>query len=345
MIINQQILDKYCSLFFYNTSLYIIHTGKTWLTQKSEVTQELIKKHLERQIIIGLQPQKEDGTVKWVSVDFDAHKEESIQETKDNVIKTKENLSKAGIYSHIEQSGRGYHLWVFFAEPITRQKIEVLIKRFIYHSAEIYAGKTKIRIPLGSYQKDKTIFCGFLDDNFKLIDDQERYLLNIEQTGLDTVKNADKTIRKDKSIITIRPILQNKKRKIVTEHKWIHIDKNKKPESIQEIDKNAVIKITENEKHKFILRLLFDMNLSPREIRNIKVKDVSINEQILRIGKAKVLLIPGHLINEFKLYLTDKQPSNFLLLSNRGKKYNQRTLEQIRHNNIEKLTIAPRNKL
>lgn len=341
MIISPIILDKYCSLFFHNISLYIIHTGKTWLTQKSEITQELIKKHLERQIIIGLQPQKEDGTVKWTAIDFDAHKDEQIQEIKENVIKTKINLSKVGIDSHIEQSGRGYHLWVFFAEPIARQKIEGLIKRFIYHSAEIYVGKTKIRIPLGNYQKDKTIFCGFLDDNFKLIDDQEQYLLNIKQTGSDTVKNADKTIRADKSIITIRPILQNKKRKIVTEHKWIHIDKDKPIEKKPEIDKKAVIQVTENEKHKFILKLLFDMNLNPREIRNIKVKDVSINEQILKIGKTKVLLIPGHLLNEFKRYLIDKQSNNFLLMSNRGKKYNQRTVELIRHNSIEKLTIAP----
>lgn len=341
MTINQQILDKYCSIFLYNNSIYIIHTGKTWLTEKSEVTQELIKKHLERQIIMGLQPQKEDGTIKWAAIDFDAHKDEQIQEIKENVIKTKENLSKVGIDSHIEQSGRGYHLWVFFAEPISRQKIEGLIKRFIYHSAEIYAGKTKIRIPLGSYQKDKTIFCGFLDNNFKLIDDQEQYLLNIKQTGLDTVKNADKTIRADKSIINIRPILKNKKRKIVTEHKWIHIDRDKPFEKKPEIDKKAVIQITENEKHKFILKLLFEMNLSPREIRNIKVKDVSINEQILKIGKTKVLLIPGYFIFKFKQYLTDKQPSNFLLLSNRGKKYNLRTIEKIRQNNIEKLTLAP----
>jgi len=43
MIINPQILDKYCSLFLHNTSLYIIHNGRTWLTEKQEVTPELNK--------------------------------------------------------------------------------------------------------------------------------------------------------------------------------------------------------------------------------------------------------------------------------------------------------------
>ena len=119
-----------------------------------------------------------------------------IQETKDNIIKTKENLSKVAINSHIEQSGRGYHLWIFFAEPIARQKIEVLIKRFIYHSAQIYAGKTKIRIPLGSYQKDKTIFCGFLDNSFNLVQDQEQYLMNIKPTSINTLQTCEKIVQR-----------------------------------------------------------------------------------------------------------------------------------------------------
>ena len=74
-MVSDTTLTKYCNLFLHNNSLYITHTGKTWLTEKSGVTQELIKKHLERQIIIGLQPQKEDGTVKWAAIDFDAHKD------------------------------------------------------------------------------------------------------------------------------------------------------------------------------------------------------------------------------------------------------------------------------
>ena len=82
------------------------------------------------------------------------------------------------------------------------------------------------------------------------------------------------------------------------------------------------------------------MNLSPREIRNIKVKDVSINEQILKIGKTKVLLVSGHLIDEFKVYLIDKQPNDFLLMSNRGKKYNLRTIEKIRQINTDKTRLA-----
>ncbi len=126
-MLSEQAIQKYCNLFLHNTNLYIIHNGRTWLTEKREVTKELIQKHLERKITIGLQPQKENGTVKWAAIDYDAHNDEPIEEIQENLLKTKENLSKVNIDSHIEQSGRGYHLWIFFQEPIKRDSIERLI--------------------------------------------------------------------------------------------------------------------------------------------------------------------------------------------------------------------------
>jgi hypothetical protein len=340
---------KYCKLFLHNNLLYIIHSGKTWLTEKRLVTPDLISKHLERKITIGLQPSKPDGTVKWLAIDFDAHNDEPKEELQENVIKTKENLTKLNIDSHIEQSGRGYHLWIFFEKPILRENIEDFIKKFVYHSAEIYAGKTKIRIPLGSYQKDKSIFCGFLDENFTLIENQEKYLLNIKPTSLDTIKEAKKRVKADNLILNIKPVSKDKKRKVTTNFKWyIKFDKEKKniPKK-PEIDKNKIIGITTNAKHKFILQLLLDMNLSPREIRNMRIKDIRIEEQILEIAerkgnKRKMMLIPGHLINSFKENIADKEQNDLLLMSNRDKPYSLRTIVKIKENKVKKL--APRNK-
>jgi hypothetical protein len=342
-MVSEQALQKYCSLFLHNTLLYIIHSGKTWLTKTSLVTPELISKHLERKITIGLQPEKPDGTVKWLAIDFDAHNDEPKEELQENVIKTKQNLSKLNINSHIEQSGRGYHLWIFFEKPIKRDQIEDFIKRSVYYSAEIYAGKTKIRIPLGSYQKDKSIFCAFLDDNFNQIENQEEYLLNIKPTSLETIKLGKSKVKKDNLILNIKPINKNKKRKITTNFKWfIDFNKLKKKVPKPEIDKSKLIGITTNSKHKFVLQLLLNMNLSPREIRNIRIKDIRIEEQILEIAKRKgnerkMLLIPGHLINSFKENMENKEPKDLLLMSNRGKPYNIRTIEKIKANNIKKL--------
>jgi len=336
------IIEKYCSLFLYDNSIYIIHNGRTWLTEKTEVTKELIQKHLERKITIGLQPQKEDGTVKWSAIDYDAHNDEPIEEIQENLLKTKENLTKANIDSHIEQSGRGYHLWIFFEEPIQRESVERLIKQFIYHSAELYAGKQKIRIPLGSYQKNRSIFCGFLDDNLNLIQNQEEYLMNIKPTSIREIRDARQKIRADKTLIKIKPISKTKIRKIKTDERWFTFNKEKKIIKKPEIDKSKAIGLTANTKHKFVLQLLFDMNLSPREIRNIKIKDVRIGEQILEIAKwkgneRKMLLIPGHLINSFKEYMNDKQSKDLLLMSARGRRYNLRTIQEIRKQSIDRL--------
>ena len=336
---NQKAIEKYQQLFLHNDILYIIFVGKTWLTVKEKVMSDLLRKHLERKITIGLQPQKDDGTIKWLAIDFDAHKDEPMEEIRDNVRKTKENLSKVEIESHLEQSGRGYHLWIFFEEPILRSRIEDFIKRFVYHSAEVYAGKTKIRIPLGVYQKDKSIFCGFLNDDFKLVSNQEHYLLNIKPTKLETIKKAKLNLRNDINLVKTKPISQNKKRKIITNQRWVNFNKEKKKIEQPIIDKNKIIKLTENYKHKFILQLLLEMNLSPREIQNIKVKDISLDEQILRIAKfktieRKVLLIPGHLKEPFNLFMKDKEPKQLLLMSNRGKRYNLRTIQKIKENRI-----------
>ena len=45
-------------------------------------------------------------------------KDEPKEELQENVIQTKQNLTKLNIDSHIEQSGRGFHLWIFFEKPI-----------------------------------------------------------------------------------------------------------------------------------------------------------------------------------------------------------------------------------
>ena len=51
-MVSDATLTKYCNLFLHNNSLYITHTGKIWLTQKSEITQELMKKHLNSECFI-----------------------------------------------------------------------------------------------------------------------------------------------------------------------------------------------------------------------------------------------------------------------------------------------------
>jgi len=288
---------------------------------------------------------KEDNTLKWVSYDFDAHNDEPMEGLQENVLKTKENLAKVGIDSHIEKSGRGYHLWVFFENPIAREKVENFLKHFVYHSLEIYAGKTKIRIPLGAYQKDRSIFCGFLNEDFNLIQNQQEYLLNIKPTSLQIIQNAKQQLQTIK--LVTKPISQNKKRRVIGEQKWVYFNKEKKEKVIPEIKPKEILKVTKNTKHKLILRLLNDMNLSPREIIRLNVQDVNINEQILKIRKfkeveRKILLIPGHFLDLFKVFTENKDLDEPLVKSERNKRYNKRTIQMIKENAFKKANLAPR---
>jgi hypothetical protein len=54
-------------------------------------------------------------------------------------------------------------------------------------------------------------------------------------------------------------------------------------------------------------------------------------------NERKMLLIPGYLINSFKENMKDKQPKNLLLMGARGKRYNLRTIQQIRKQSIDRL--------
>lgn len=84
---NHNFLEKYSQLLLHNnTAVYIIHNGKNWYTVKETVTSDILKKHLERKITICLQPARDDETIKWMKIDFDAHKNEPIQEIQENVL-------------------------------------------------------------------------------------------------------------------------------------------------------------------------------------------------------------------------------------------------------------------
>jgi len=72
-----------------------------------------------------------------------------------------------------------------------------------------------------------------------------------------------------------------------------------------------------NPKHRIILRLLYELNLKPKQIINLKVKDY-------------------HLVNTVvpSSYTENKQKEDILIKSNRNKKYSLRTIQKIRENNL-----------
>ena len=55
-----------------------------------------------------------------------------------------------------------------------------------------------------------------------------------------------------------------------------------------------------------------------------------------------MLLIPGHLLELFKLFAENKNPDEPLVKSERNKRYNKRTIQMIKENAFKKANLAPR---
>jgi superfamily II DNA or RNA helicase len=78
------------------------------------LTPEVIAKHLEGQMHIGLYPLLDDGTCWWVAADFD--KEAAMLDALAFMKAAREHGIPAAL--EVSQSGRGAHVWIFFAQPI-----------------------------------------------------------------------------------------------------------------------------------------------------------------------------------------------------------------------------------
>ena len=77
--------------------------------------------------------------------------------------------------------------------------------------------------------------------------------------------------------------------------------------------------LTNNPKHKRILRLLYELKLKPKQIINLKVKDYNLVKSVIPLE-----------------FIKDKTENDYLILNNRNKKYSVRTIQKIRENNLKK---------
>ncbi|MBM4136270.1 MAG: restriction endonuclease subunit R [Nitrospira sp.] len=81
----------------------------------SQLTDDVIKKHLNWNITIGVYPLLQDETCYFLAIDFD---KETWQ---DDVKAFMETCKQKGISAFLERSrsGNGGHVWIFFAEPVS----------------------------------------------------------------------------------------------------------------------------------------------------------------------------------------------------------------------------------
>ncbi|HNJ04261.1 MAG TPA: hypothetical protein PLB73_08425 [Leptospiraceae bacterium] len=334
-VIQQTIIDRYAELFLHNPADYIKHNGNNWFTVKGNATPAVLAAHLRHEIVIGLSPLK-DGTIRWLALDFDAHNGESYSEISADLLAIVAALRRAGIQCHPEASGRGFHVWIFFAVPVRPNFIPAL-KQFVGNRCEVCAGKTRIRIPMGVYQKDRSRFCGFLDHSLTEIPDQFEYLKNIKPTKPDQIVALNHLPPQGpaavKTKITVHSWYRNKPatatpkkdgRQVDRENLLFHFE-------IQPFINNRFSSVP-NLKHRLVLYLGFALQLTAKETVNLRVRDLSENGSELKVAaprcKAKTYLITDWAASIFRGLSEGKAP-NVLVFQEGRKNFRERSVQKI----------------
>lgn len=94
---------------------------------------------------------------------------------------------------------------------------------------------------------------------------------------------------------------------------------------------------TKNDKHRFILNLLYKLRLSTGMIINLRVKDIRSN---ILYCRGRRIFIPDSLMHDVYEFTKDKDPDDYLVYSEwkkEKKKYNISSIQQIRKKFLKKL--------
>ncbi len=88
-----------------------------------------------------------------------------------------------------------------------------------------------------------------------------------------------------------------------------------------------LINSTKNEKHRFILALLYKLRLTTGMIINLQIRDIQKN---ILYCRGRRIYIPDSLMHEFYKFSQNKNQDDYLLESNRNKKYSISSIQEIR---------------
>ena len=118
--------------------------------------------------------------------------------------------------------------------------------------------------------------------------------------------------------------------------------KQKLPIVLNRKEIQKLFEVITNIKHKVVLALLYYAGLRLSEVRNLKWQDVDFERGIIHIKQAKgererIIFLHEKLKELLVEYGIKK--SGFVLISERGKKYNERTIQQIVKNAARKARI------
>lgn len=106
------------------------------------------------------------------------------------------------------------------------------------------------------------------------------------------------------------------------------------PVVLSRLEINAILGVTQNRKHRFILSLAYGAGLRLSEVRDLKLKDLDFAEGILTVRQGKgqkdrVTLIPASISSDLVVFLEARELNDYVFESERGGALSSRTLQKI----------------
>lgn len=132
---------------------------------------------------------------------------------------------------------------------------------------------------------------------------------------------------------------------------FIDIPRPKKPQllpkALNSIEIKKIIEVTENLKHRVILKLCYGMGLRVSEIANIKIADVDSVRMKVFIERAKgkkdrYVNLPESILEDLRLYYKTYRPKEFLFEGVEGGQYSIRSIQAIFKSAMKKAGIRKR---
>ena len=225
-------IRKFLSLFSGREDVFAIQLSNSYKPIRRSLNYKDIAEHLSGKKTVGVYQLKKDTSIKFAAYDVDIKKtflnneKRYVYEENAKTVAKKLffELNSEGIKSYLEYTGnRGYHIWIFFDEPILSYKVKPVMETILNRieleegidveifpkQIELHGGLGNlIKVPLGIHRKTNKK-CLFVDTNFENIRNQISYLMEIEENPKSVMEALYKEI--DEEELSLKPLVKKQK--------------------------------------------------------------------------------------------------------------------------------------
>ncbi len=118
----------------------------------------------------------------------------------------------------------------------------------------------------------------------------------------------------------------------------------KLPDFLTHNEVRRILESTGNSKHRTVLAIIYFCGLRVHEALGIKISDLNLTENTLLISQAggnknRIIMLSPSLLEILRTYYKNYRPQNYLFEGQYGKKYSERSVQQVFKNALHKAGI------